>query len=104
MGGDSFCEYQALLEKTQLLEDIQAYDREKEKLAQGAKLIPAELTFRILDGDNPIKVWREYRHLSQQQLAQKSNISKAYLSQLETGKRRGSAKVLKALAERLERA
>jgi len=54
-----------------------------------------------LDGGNAIKVWREYRGLSQQALSKKAEISIPYLSQLETGRRKGSMAVLKKIADGL---
>jgi len=46
-------------------------------------------------------VWREHRGLTQQPLAKAIGISVPYLSQIESGKRRGSAKVLAAIAKEL---
>ncbi|MDO8752555.1 MAG: helix-turn-helix transcriptional regulator, partial [Anaerolineales bacterium] len=51
---------------------------------------------------NPIKVWREYRGLTQQQLADKVKISKPYISQIETGKRTGTTEILSAIAKVLD--
>ena len=65
-------------------------------------MIPAEVVNAILDGENPIKVWREYRGLTQRQLADAEGISKPYLSQIETGKRKGSTDILSALAKALK--
>lgn len=48
-----------------------------------------------------LKVWREYRGMTQQQLAEAAEIRPSYLSQIENGKRTGSAEVLKAIAEAL---
>ena len=55
----------------------------------------------MLAGVNPVKVWREYRGLTQEALAIQSGISKAYLCQIETGKREGAIKTLRALAAAL---
>ncbi len=63
--------------------------------------IPAAVAHALLDGDNPVKVWREHRGLTQEVLAEKAAISKAYLCQIETGKRVGALKTLKAIAEAL---
>ena len=60
--------------------------------------IPATVAHALLDGDNPVKVWREHRGLTQEVLAEKAAISKAYLCQIETGKRVGALKTLKAIA------
>ena len=95
-------QYLNLLEKAEMLEDIHDYDRIKESLRNGSEeLIPSEVVFSILDGENPIKVWREFRQLTQKQLADKVNISKPYLSQIETGKRTGTAEILSSIAKTL---
>jgi transcriptional regulator with XRE-family HTH domain len=59
------------------------------------------MVYGLLDGDNPIRVWREHRGLSQQQLADETGISKPYLSQLESGKREASQRVIRRLARAL---
>jgi len=64
-------------------------------------LIPSEVVYAILDGENAIKVWREYHGLYQQETAQKAGISVPYLSQLETNKRKDSLEVLTAIAKTL---
>jgi DNA-binding XRE family transcriptional regulator len=66
------------------------------------ELIPADIVNSILDGKNPVKVWREYRGLTQQQLADAVEISKPYLSQIETGKRTGTTEVFAAIAKALD--
>jgi len=55
----------------------------------------------ILDGEQPVKVWREQRALTQEALATKAGISKAYLCQIETRKRVGALKTLQVLADAL---
>ena len=95
-------EYQRLIEEAEMLQDIRAYDEAKLSVAQGEELIPSEVTYAILDGENPIRVWREYRGMTQQQVAEIAGISKPYLSQLETGQRRGTTEVLSAVARALD--
>jgi DNA-binding XRE family transcriptional regulator len=96
-------EYLKLLEQAEMLEDIRDYDAAKAELERGEdELIPSEVVYAILDGENPIKVWREYRGLTQQQLADAAGISKPYLSQIETGKRTGSMEILSAIAKALD--
>ena len=53
-------------------------------------------------GDSPLKVFREYRGLTQAALAELAGISRLYLSQIETGRRGGSVKTLRALAKALD--
>ncbi len=95
-------EYLQLLDQSELLEDIRDFDTINAAIDRHeAELIPSEVVYAILDGENPIKVWREYRKLTQQQLAETAGISKPYLSQIETGKRIGTAEILSAIAKAL---
>jgi DNA-binding XRE family transcriptional regulator len=94
-------DYQRLLEEAEILQDIRDYDEAKLSIAKGEELIPSEVTYAILDGQNPIRVWREYRGMTQQEVAEKAGISKPYLSQLESGQRKGTTEVLGAVAKAL---
>lgn len=95
--------YVQLVEKAEMLQDIQDYDSAKAALERGdEELIPGEVIDAILDGENAIKVWREYRGMSQQAVADNAGISVPYLSQLETHKRKGSLAVLSAIAKTLK--
>jgi len=92
--------YVQLAEEAEMLQDIRDYDSVKTAIEQGKEeLIPGEVTFALLDSENPIKVWREYRGLTQQQLAEMVGISTQYLSQIETGKRTGTTEVLLSIAK-----
>ena len=63
--------------------------------------MPAAVVNALLEGANPVKVWREHRALTQDALAAQAGISKAFLCQIETGKRVGAIKTLRALAAAL---
>ena len=52
--------------------------------------------------DHPLKIWREYRQVIQELLGTTAGVGKSYISQIESGSKSGSAKVLKALAEVLQ--
>lgn len=93
--------YVRLVEDAEMLEDIRDYDAAAQAAKNGEELIPADVVYALLDGANPIRVWREYRGLSQQALASSVGISSSYLSQLETGKRTGTAEVLSTIAAKL---
>lgn len=96
-------EYLHLVEQAEMLDDIHDYDAAKAAIERGEEeVIPSEVVFAILDGENPIKVWREFRELTQQQLAEAAGISKPYLSQIETAKRRGTTEVINAIAKALD--
>ena len=52
--------YLELVEKAEMLQDVQDYDSAKAALERGdEELIPSAVVYAILDGENPIKVWRE---------------------------------------------
>ena len=95
-------QYLELLEKAEMLQDVQDYDSTKMALEEGKEeLLPESFVNELLEGANPVKLWREYRGLTQKKLADAVGISVPYLSQLETGKRKGSLKVLSAVANAL---
>lgn len=84
------------------LEDAEAgaiIDRFRQRLADGEEeLIPANFVSRILAGENPVRVWREYRGIKVGELATATKLSQAYVSQIEAGKREGSLAAVKAIA------
>ena len=63
--------------------------------------VPAAVVNALLEGEQPVRVWREQRGLTQDALAAKAGISKAYLCQMETRKRVGALKTLRAIADAL---
>ena len=91
-----FTRMAALLEE---LDDEALYD--KAKAAADGFRVPGEVVNAILGGVHPVKAWREHGDLTQDALAAKAGISTAYLCQIETGKRQGAVKTLKALAKAL---
>ncbi len=94
-------EYVRLIEEAEMLQDIRDFDIAKGAMERGEELIPSEVTFSILDGERPIKVWRKYRGMTQAELAKAAGISVPYLSQIETGNRVGKMEVLAAVAKAL---
>jgi len=54
---------------------------------------PDSVVGAILDGVHPIKAFREYRRMTQAQLAIKAGTTAVYISQLERGDRRASRKL-----------
>jgi len=54
-----------------------------------------------VNGDSPVKVFREYRGMTQRQLGDVAGVNQAYVSQIEAGTRSGTVEVLKRIAEGL---
>ena len=63
--------------------------------------IPATVVARLLDDENPLKVWREHRGLTQAQLAEAAGLPQPTIAMLETGRRKGTIKQMKAIAAAL---
>ena len=64
-------DYLRLVEAAEDAEDARAIDELERKLAVGEEeLLPADLVHRLVEGENPMLVWREYRGLTQGQLAE----------------------------------
>lgn len=96
-------EYERLVEALEDAADIRAYDDIKRKLERGEEeLIPAEYANRILDGENKVRVFREYRGISAKELAKSAGIAPAYLSQIENGTRAGTVETFRKLAAALK--
>ena len=93
-------QYNQLLANLEMLKDVHDFRSAK---AVDEETFPAEVINRlILNEENPIKVYREYRGFTQKQLAGKGGIQRAYLAEIETGRKSGSVKTLKAIAEALD--
>ena len=91
-------EYERLLDAAELAEDAELARKALERDEEG---FPVEVVDRLLGGENPIRVFRNHRGMTQRQLAKDVGIDPAYLSQIETGKRTGSTRVLRAIATAL---
>ena len=96
-------EYEALVEAAEDAADIAAFEDFKKRLAAGEEeLIPSEMVMRMVAGESPVRVWREHRGLTMAALAERAGIARPYLSQIETGKRDGTAQTMKKLALALD--
>lgn len=92
-------EYERLVAACEDVADARAYDEVTAALADGSEeMIPAAFANRIIEGESPIRVWREFCGLSLRALAHEAGISPGYLSEIEAGRKSGSVEVLKALA------
>lgn len=95
-------EYEALLAKAAEADEdagmVRLVARAREEIAAGAPLIPMDVAERIADGENPIKVLRNWRDLTQVDMAQKTGLSQSYLSEIERGDRAGTVAALRKIA------
>ena len=95
-------DYEFLVQLAEDTLDVATAEAVLARIASGeATMIPAAFAERILDGENPVRVWRQFRGLTIKALAADAGISAAYLSQIEGGSRVGTVVTMKALAAAL---
>lgn len=92
-----------LIDEAEMLADVKAYDAAKAQIERGEEeLIPLEITERRLAGESTLKIWREYRGLTQEGLAKMSNISRSMIAAIEAKHKKGGIATLKKLAVALK--
>ena len=90
-------EYDALIERNRELEDRLA--------ALGADdgvLVPQEVALAIIDGKRPILAFRDHQGVTLQQLSYRTGLAVSYLSEIERGRKPGSASALARIARALD--
>jgi DNA-binding Xre family transcriptional regulator len=76
-------------------------DREAEIAFAGTRdqeAVPDAIAGRLLGGESPVRVWRQYRGISLRALAAQAHVSTSALSDLETGKSEGRPSSLRRIA------
>lgn len=96
--------YERLVEAAEDAADIAAADEVRRRIDAGEEeMIPSEIVDRLLnERDKRLRIWREYRGFTLEVLAGKAGISAGYLSEIETGKKRGSIAAMKKITEALK--
>lgn len=96
-------EYRRLMELAEDAQDAGALHRAAQRYAAGEEeTIPADVVDRLLAGESPVRVWREYRGLTAAMLAEIIGVTPAHVSKLETGKGEPSIGLLRKLAAALD--
>jgi DNA-binding XRE family transcriptional regulator len=75
--------------------------RARKDVAGGIPLLPKETVDRLANGENPIRVLREFRGQTQLKFAASVSIAQGYLSDLESGKRKGPLALHQKIARAL---
>jgi len=110
-GGDDLAvlprvEYDRLVALAAEAQDDAAASRIVRNSARGIKegrevVVPKAVADRLANGDNAVRVIREWRGMIQGELAVAVGISQNYLSEIETGRRKGPAELQKRFARAL---
>lgn len=91
-------EYERLREAAEDLADIQAYDR---AMAAGEESFPSEIVDRLVNGESPLRVFRDFRGLTQSALATVSGVNRVQIADIEAGRRSASVETFRKLAQAL---
>jgi DNA-binding XRE family transcriptional regulator len=91
-------EYERLVEAADELTAVTAYDR---AIASADEGMPHEVLARIIAGEHPVRVIRDWRGFSAAELARKSGLHRVQVHDIETGKSNGSVPTLRRIADAL---
>lgn len=81
---------------------MQSYDRAKAALAAGEEeLISADYANRLLNGENPLRVYRDLHAMTQAALTEKAGVNRVTVAEIETGRKQGAVATVRALADAL---
>ena len=95
-------EYERLIEIAEDVTDAKAVRVHRAAKAAGDVLmIPDAAAARLIEGESPLRVFRELRGLSCVALAKMSGVNRIQIMDIEAGRATGSVHTLKALADAL---
>ena len=79
--------------------DLQSVSEILQRLEGGEEeLIPAAIVDQLLEGEQPLTVWRQHRGLTQAELARRSGVNRVQIIDIESGRKTGSVETLRKLA------
>ena len=94
-------DYERLMDAVDDEADVAAAERAEKRRAAGEEYVPMDMVERLVEGENALRVWRQYRQLSIGGLANMSGINKSTISLLENDKAYGRPATWRALADAL---
>jgi hypothetical protein len=96
-------EYEALVAKASEADEdagtARIVARARKEIASGGPLLPKGVVDRMANGENPVRVLREWRGETQMYLSFKTNLSQGYISDIENGRRVGTVAALRSIAD-----
>jgi|SRR5450756_428189 len=99
-------DYEALVAKASEADEdagtARIVTRARKEIASGGPLLPKDIVDRIANGENSVRVLREWRDFTQMYLSLKTNLSQGYISDIENGRRTGTAAALRLIANVLK--
>ena len=99
-------EYEALVAKAAEADEdagtARLVARARKEIGADAPLLPKEVVDRLANGENPIRVLREWREVTQVHLSSKTKLSQGHISDIESGRRTGTPAALRRIAYALK--
>src|SRR3954470_18871060 len=105
-------DYEALIAKASEADEdagtARVVARARNEIARGGPLLPKDVVDRLANGENPVRVLREWRDrewpggMTQMSLSFKTNLSQGHISDIENGRRAGTAATLRLIADTLK--
>jgi len=99
-------EYEALVAKAAEADEdagtARLVARARKEIGAGAPLLPKKVVDRLASGENPVRVLRAWRDVTQMHLSSKTNISQGHISDIESGRRTGTPAALRRIADALK--
>ena len=92
-------DYQKLLDVAEDRADAIAAIAAEQRRTGGEESLPAELVDQIMNGENALRAWRNYRGMTVKALADRAGARVATISEIENGKAQGKPALWRALAE-----
>lgn len=83
------------------LSDEALFDGAMSEAGNFGPTVPHSVMTRLVSGEHPVKVFREWRGMTQAELAEEVGFSEVYIGAIERGTRRLSSKVRAVVAEAL---
>lgn len=94
--------YESVLAEMELQNDTRLMEAALARLKSGKdEVIPISLTVRRLNGENTVKIWREFREMTQEELSAVSGVSRGMIASIESGHKQPGIGSLRKLARAL---
>jgi ribosome-binding protein aMBF1 (putative translation factor) len=99
-------DYEALIAKAAAADEdagtARIVARARNEISGGGPLLPKDIVDRMANGENPVRVLREWRDITQMHLSFKTHLSQGHISDIENGRRTGTATALRLIANVLK--
>ncbi len=95
-------DYDQLVDMAENNADVLAAEKAESRRLDGEEYVPFSLIESVVNGENALRVWRNYRGMTIEKLAAIAGTRKAMVSDMENGKAYGKPALWRALADALD--